>query len=68
MSTTQTRSVPTGGIFLPVLGVAIVVMGMILIVLGVVHGALFLPGVWVLVIGFLALIASTLYLVVTGGA
>lgn len=68
MATIQTRSVTPGGILLPVWAIAIVVVGMILIVLGVVHGALFLPGVWVLVIGFLALITSSLYLVATGRA
>lgn len=49
------------GVPLPAWATAIVVLGMALIVLGVAHGALFVPGVWLLMLGFIALIASAIY-------
>lgn len=41
--------------------VSIVAAGMVLVVFGVVHGAFFVPGIWVLILGFVALVTTSLF-------
>ena len=52
------------GIILPAWAIGLIVAGMVLIVLGVVQGPLFVPGVWTLILGFVALLVATVYGVV----
>ena len=48
------------------IGLSASVLGMVLIVLAVVAGALFTPGVVLLILGFLAIIGSGVVFLITG--
>ena len=54
-----------GGMILGI-GLSAAVLGMVLIVLAVVAGALFTPGVVLLILGFLAIIGSGVVFLITG--
>ena len=54
-----------GGMVLGI-GLLAAVLGMVLIVLAVVAGALFTPGVVLLILGFLAIIGSGVVFLITG--
>jgi len=68
MGIMQSRSDNVSLSAMSVRAVAMVVLGMVLVVLGVAHGALFLPGVWVLIVGFIALLGISIYAIIRAPA